>query len=51
MAFEVIINPTTGIATTIILLVSVTALTFIAIVLLCGIRTEDLDSLRSDGGR
>lgn len=42
MSFEVIINPTVGIATALILLTSVTAITFIAVLVLCGVRTEDL---------
>jgi hypothetical protein len=42
MTIEVIVNPIAGIATALILLVSVTAITFIAILLLCGVRTEDI---------
>ncbi len=41
MTIEVIMSPTVGVATALILLVSITAITFIAILLLCGVRTED----------
>jgi len=43
MTFEVIVNPAANIATALILLLSITAITFIAILLLCGVRTEDTD--------
>jgi hypothetical protein len=42
MAVEVIQNPVTIIADMIIFLVCLTAITFIGIVLLCGLRPQDL---------
>ena len=42
MTTEIFTNPATGVATAVILLVSVTAITFIAVLLLCGVRPEDL---------
>lgn len=48
MTFEVVINPAASIATALVLLVSVTALTFIAVLLLFGVRREDIDPAVED---
>ena len=43
MTFEVITNPESTIATVLILLIAVTAIAFLAVLILCGIRTEDIE--------
>jgi hypothetical protein len=45
MTIEVIYNPTWHIVQMLIFLVCITAVTFIAIVLLCGVRPEDIEGV------
>ncbi len=40
---EVIVNPTASIATVLVLLVSATALAFLAVIFLCGFNAADIE--------